>query len=217
MSPFLPLLPIINNSLIPRWPRSASRILLVNLLWPYTCATLSTWSFPKWAILKRPTLTHNLSFVSIFSFSIEYLLSDVLLPILFRKQFQHICQHSLGSLGLISTLFASLNSRSSLTSFSYVTQWDRDLASEIDLADWSKTWSSVNKCSFNTATLEAAYKVFLRWYWVPAKIAHTNPTLVTTVFGDVVIVEMLSTPGGHVRDCQTFDLECSAYCIPCST
>lgn len=33
----------------------------------------------------------------------------------------------------------------------------------MDLADWSSAWSSVAKSSFNTATLEVAYTVPLRW------------------------------------------------------
>lgn len=57
----------------------------------------------------------------------------------------------------------------------YVSRWESDLATPTDLEDWSKVWSSVAKCSFNTVTLEAAYNVLLCWYWVPTRIAHLNP------------------------------------------
>lgn len=46
----------------------------------------------------------------------------------------------------------------------------------IDPVDWDRVWSAIANCSFNTATLETVYKVILRWYWVPAQIAHANPT-----------------------------------------
>lgn len=89
--------------------------------------------------------------------------------------FEHSCQHCPGARGTISMIYSLLTAGNNSTSLSYTLKWERDL-SPIDLADWSKAWSSIAKCSFNTATLEAAYKVLLRWYWVPARIAKSNPS-----------------------------------------
>lgn len=41
-----------------------------------------------------------------------------------------------------------------------------------------KAWSTVEKCSFNTATLETAYKVLL--WWIRSQLILPMPTLVLT-------------------------------------
>lgn len=52
-----------------------------------------------------------------------------------KTAFEHTLQHSLGSLSLISALYASLSNRSSFSPLTYVTQWKQDLTTEIDLVD----------------------------------------------------------------------------------
>lgn len=95
-------------------------------------------------------------------------------PFLYQKTaFKHICLHSPAAPGTISLIYSSLNSSRTLASLSYARKWKQDL-SPIDLADWSKAWTSIAKCSFNMLTLEAAYKLLLCWYWVPANMARTN-------------------------------------------
>lgn len=47
---------------------------------------------------------------------------------------------------------------------SYKLRWEQGLETSIEPDDWNKAWSSVAKCTFNTATLKAAYKVLLQWY-----------------------------------------------------
>lgn len=84
-------------------------------------------------------------------------------------------KHNLGARGTISEVYFSLNTGGSSMFLPYVSRWESDLATPTDLEDWSKVWSSVAKCSFNTVTLEAAYNVLLCWYWVPTRIAHLNP------------------------------------------
>lgn len=100
---------------------------------------------------------------------------------------------------LILAIYASLNNDSSSNPLTYVAQWERDLANTIDLVDWRRAWSSAAKCSFNTAILEAAYKVLLHWYWVSAGIAHANFT-VTIVSRVVAIGVTLYIPGGNALD-----------------
>lgn len=56
-------------------------------------------------------------------------------------------------------------------SLSYIHMWKWDL-SLINLADWNK--SSKAKYSSNTATLEAAYMVPHRWFWVSTRVAKSN-------------------------------------------
>lgn len=88
-----------------------------------------------------------------------------------------------GRWALFCPFYSTLNSCALTTSLSYVSQWDRDLMTTIDLADWSWALSSVAKCSFNLATLQAAYKVLFRWYWVPARIPHANPNCTDRCLG----------------------------------
>lgn len=75
-----------------------------------------------------------------------------------RLPSKHICLHCPGAPGTISVIYSSLHANSTSTFISDMLIWERDW-SHIDLADWSKAWSSIVKCSFNTATVEAAYKV----------------------------------------------------------
>lgn len=77
----------------------------------------------------------------------------------------------------------------------YIALWERDLGTSIDPEDWSKAWSIVVKCYFNTVSLESG------WYWVSAHIAHARPTcsdIVIDVSEAVANIGMFSTYAGWI-------------------
>lgn len=141
MSPILPLLPITNNLLLPPGldqPQSFSWWTFPGFMHVLTFPVRQVFTdVPQSEVFRHLQLRHWLSSLcptSTYPF--------------WKNALEHTWQHSPGSPSLISTLYTSLNSRPPSTPLSYVTQWERDLASEIDLADWSRAWSSVTKCSF---------------------------------------------------------------------
>lgn len=158
MSPFLLLLPI-------SW-------------WNSHCCTehfLTHSVFSNMAPSEKPTTPCNQSSFAISTSRIGYPLSNIQ-PIPSRKQHLNIPVSTLQGPWALFPLSTYPWRRSSFAYFSSVTQWEQDLASEVDPAGWSKAWSSVAKCAFNTATLKAAIKVLLWWNWVPVHICNDNAT-----------------------------------------
>lgn len=93
-----------------------------------------------------------------------------------KMAFEHTCLHSPDSPRAILRIYSSLNAVNSSAAASYKVWWEWDIATSIGPQKLSKTWFSIVKCSLNTATLGAAYRVLLRWYLVPAHIASLNPS-----------------------------------------
>lgn len=50
-------------------------------------------------------------------------------------------------------------------------KWEQDLGEELELAKWGKLSLFNSKSYINTCLNVANYKVFLRWYLVPACLA----------------------------------------------
>ena len=53
----------------------------------------------------------------------------------------------------------------------YMICWERDLGEELDRAEWNTLAQFNSKSLVNTSLIEANYKVFLRWYMVPVRLA----------------------------------------------
>lgn len=73
--------------------------------------------------------------------------------------------------GLISALYSHLLESPNATPFSYVTKWERDLGTTLDLTEWIHIWQATKSSSLNIAALETHYKVLTRWYLIPARNA----------------------------------------------
>ncbi|CAI9581107.1 unnamed protein product, partial [Staurois parvus] len=172
-----PLLPIINNPLFPPGlDHPGAFSWWVTNGFSQVRHFLIFRSFPTWDSLRE---SRNIPPAEFFRYlQLRHWLLSLRGTSAFPYQksaFEQLCQLRPGAPGLISLLYAALNRRSSHTSLSYVVQWERDLGVAVDPEDWNKAWSLIAKCSFNTTTLEAAYKVLFRWYWVPARLARANP------------------------------------------
>lgn len=122
MSPFLPLLPISNNSLFPPGldqPRAFSW--WVTNGFSHVRHFLTTRPLPAWASLRE---THDAPEEELFcDLQLQHWLTSLRTTATYPFQkttFKHICLHSPGSPGLISALYASLNNCSSDTSLTYV-------------------------------------------------------------------------------------------------
>lgn len=163
MSPFLPLLPLLNNPMLPPGLEQPH----VFLWWPahgfsQVCHFLRSHTFPKWSSVQEALEAPSVKFfcyIQLWHWITSLRHNDTFLY--HKITFEHTCLHSPCAPVTISIIYSFLSSNSASTSLSYVLKWEQDL-STIDLADWNKAWSSIAKCSFDMATLEAAYKVLLR-------------------------------------------------------
>lgn len=54
-------------------------------------------------------------------------------------------------------------------------RWHEDLRSSRTLEEWSSAWRTISTSSRNVLSQEALYKVLLRWYLVPSRIAKAYP------------------------------------------
>ena len=75
--------------------------------------------------------------------------------------------------GHISLIYGLLSSGTQ--KMAYMTKWEQDIGMELDMADWSKLVQGASKSYINTSLIEANYKVLMRWYMVPARIASFVP------------------------------------------
>lgn len=56
-----------------------------------------------------------------------------------------------------------------------MTKWENDLGKPIAEKDLKLIWYTTAHCSINTATVESNYKLLMRWYLVPQRLAKLNP------------------------------------------
>lgn len=95
--------------------------------------------------------------------------------------FEGICNSDPHAPGLISLLYAHLTSPPNNLP-PYTAQWSADLALHLDTEDWSDIWSNTKISSQNIIAQEANYKVLMRWYLVPARIAKFLPNYPANCF-----------------------------------
>ena len=82
---------------------------------------------------------------------------------------EYLCVRYDSLRGHISELYAMLMSSS--TKLNYMLRWEEDLQETFDLNKWCELAETASKSLINTSIIEANYKVLLRWYMVPARLA----------------------------------------------
>lgn len=90
--------------------------------------------------------------------------------------FERICRATPHSPGVIFLLYSSIISSRKPPVRAYHLQWEEDLGKKLDPEDWQIMTISLTKTCRNVLTLENAYKVFYRWYYTPARLAHFIPS-----------------------------------------
>lgn len=91
-------------------------------------------------------------------------------------QFERICMSDPHIRGLISLLYHQCNVTSGETLPSYAIKWAQDINQKLDDKDWSNIWLATKTSSPNCFAVETNYKVLMRWYMVPARIAKFAPS-----------------------------------------
>lgn len=89
--------------------------------------------------------------------------------------FKSIGKNDPHSKGLVSMLYSHLNALPDTKTPSYVEKWENDLGFHMDSSKWDKVWANTKISSHNLVALEANYKVLIRWYLVPVRIAKYVP------------------------------------------
>lgn len=83
--------------------------------------------------------------------------------------------------GIISRLYTHLTTPSTNLPI-YAQQWSKDLNIDLETEDWSSIWTNTKNSSQNVVASEANYKVLMRWYLVPSRIAKFLPEYPQTCF-----------------------------------
>ena len=89
--------------------------------------------------------------------------------------FESICKDNPHVRGTISVLYLQSLSHNNTTKLPYVQKWESDLGIELNTSDWNQIWRNTKSASSNIIALEAGYKVLMRWYLVPSRIAKYAP------------------------------------------
>lgn len=85
--------------------------------------------------------------------------------------FKHICCSDPQAPGLISKIYVHLILISNSVLPAYC--WAADIGIQLEPKNWTDIWQSTKSSTVNILALETNYKVFTRWYLVPARIAKT--------------------------------------------
>lgn len=98
-----------------------------------------------------------------------------------QTEFEDICDSDPHAPGIISRLYTHLTT-STTNLPTYARQWSKDLNIELEADDWSTIWTNTKNSSQNVVASEANYKVLMRWYLVPSRIAKYLPEYPPTCF-----------------------------------
>lgn len=96
--------------------------------------------------------------------------------------FEQICYLNFHKRGTVSTLYRSLGLPQSLSPPPYARKWEKDLGVPLPQANWKASWESIAHSSYNITTLETNYKILLRWYLTPDRVAKFDPSQPDTCF-----------------------------------
>lgn len=107
------------------------------------------------------------------------------------SQFEHICISDPHVRGLISCVYQILITNSNMNIPSYTVKWAQAMGRIFDNNDWSNIWLDTKSSSPNCFALETNFKVLVRWYLVPARIAKFTPSYPNNCF------KACSSPGTH--------------------
>lgn len=57
----------------------------------------------------------------------------------------------------------------------YMVKWQQDIQESLGLEDWHSIAQAAPSSLINTSSIEANYKVLLRWYMMQARLANYVP------------------------------------------
>lgn len=86
---------------------------------------------------------------------------------------ENLCRNFDKHTGHISRIYNILTS--SISKMHYMQKWEQDMEMELDMEVWNKIILNASKSLVNTSMIEANYKVMMRWYMVPERIATFVP------------------------------------------
>lgn len=96
--------------------------------------------------------------------------------------FEQTCHLNPHKRGIVSIIYRSLNIPQSHQPPPYVRKWEKDLEVSLPEASWRASWEAIAHSSYNVTTLEANYKVLLRWYLTPDRVARFDPSHSSSCF-----------------------------------
>lgn len=77
-----------------------------------------------------------------------------------------------------------------------MTKWEQDLGKTFEMDEWSKMVRCASGSYINTSLIEANYKVLMRWYMVPTRIAECFPGVSPVCFRGCGMEGQYYTHGG---------------------
>lgn len=86
---------------------------------------------------------------------------------------EYLCRSFDKHKGHISNIYGIFSSKSE--KLFYMQKWEQDIEETMEMDTWYNTAQLASKGYINTSLIEANYKVLLRWYMVPARIATYIP------------------------------------------
>lgn len=152
-------------------------------------AWVSPRSFKAWItydVLNRHKFVNSSSFIPFPTLCDKYGLPQselfrylqIFMPLLTTKSpltqfttFEKFCKDNPHAKGMISTLYAQLVNQPETEKPSYVQKWEGDLERTLETTEWNQIWLTTKSASPNILAIEANYKVLIRWYLVPVRIA----------------------------------------------
>ena len=176
-SPHVPLLSFIRNPLFYpacTFPNSFKKWISSNITQLCDMSTsTSLKTFPELCDRHQLPQSELFRYLQIKNFFMPYIQNLSKLDEL--TQFERICKREPHSKGLISIIYKHLITLPTADPPSYVEKWERDLGLQLESSDWDKIWTTTKSSSQNIIALETNYKVLLRWYLVPVRIAKYIP------------------------------------------
>lgn len=105
-------------------------------------------------------------------------------PLTQLTPFETLCKNNPHSRGIISILYSHLLVQTNNNEPQYTQKWEKDLNRKLDNSEWNQIWNTTKAASSNILAIETSYKVLMRWYLVPAKIAKYVPNYSAQCFRD---------------------------------